>query len=523
MVFLLKRLRSDESRDGVDAGVIPRSSSETVEGLGQSLVKQEFSRVWNELAVGKLKVEERAAARLLAQTLESLYDMNWGTSSHSDFVGRTNFLLGLFNSAWSALSEAIRHAEETNSSINLTFSLLNVFYNRFKDGSPLKFAVSELLIELLISSVDKCRKAFGSDIPKSGSSPFDVLVASLDQFREGLFFDIRFCEVSDTTIYLTGLNNDFVKPFDSLLFEHTYRLFTLSPTLVLSYLLHRNDDKKSLGLWHCLLSEIALQGNLALESMPPLLAATRQSHLPTHLKPKFDELDGLSGALLVKALTGPSGLNELALVRQLLLSSGMYFCSPLKLSSNPSSHIKDHFLSQPGFLALLRSVVEAFTWQVDSALRGDKKHNALSLLNFAPSLDLISAVFAQPPKMLPSLDEFGALLPSIFLFAYLLPLCHGVDDGAHPTFGVARDLWTKWIDLSSVTQKERAVEDIKAQLKTFITDTQVRPLLVVSHFYLDKVRLISPSDQKISFRCCPKTCLGSGPRLSLRYSHRQQS
>lgn len=86
MVFLLKRLRSDESRDGVDAGIIPRSSSETVEGLGQSLVKQEFSRVWNELAVGKLKVEERAAARLLAQTLESLYDMNWGTCSHSDFV-----------------------------------------------------------------------------------------------------------------------------------------------------------------------------------------------------------------------------------------------------------------------------------------------------------------------------------------------------------------------------------------------------------------------------------------------------
>ena len=87
MVFLLKRLRSDESREGVDAGIIPRSSSETVEGLGQRLVKQEFSRIWNELAVGKLKVEERAAARLLAQTLESLYDMNWGMSSHPYFVG----------------------------------------------------------------------------------------------------------------------------------------------------------------------------------------------------------------------------------------------------------------------------------------------------------------------------------------------------------------------------------------------------------------------------------------------------
>jgi hypothetical protein len=220
----------------------------------------------------------------------------------------------------------------------LTFSLLKVFYNRFKDGTPLKFAVSELLTELLILSVDKCRKAFDSGIPKSGSSPFDVLVASLDRFREGLFFDARFSEVSDMTVYLTRLNNDFVKPFDNLLSEHTYKLFMLSPTLVLSYLLHRNDDKKSLGLWHCLLSEIALQGDLALESIPPLLAATRQGHLPTHLKPKFDELDGLSGALLVKALTGPSGSNELALVRQLFLSSGMYFCPPPKLSSNPSSH-----------------------------------------------------------------------------------------------------------------------------------------------------------------------------------------
>lgn len=125
--------------------------------------------------------------------------------------------------------------------------------------------------------------------------------------------------------------------------------------------------------------------------------------------------------------------------------------------------------------------------------------------------------------MLPSLDEFGALLPSIFLFAYLLPLCHGVDDSAHPTFGVARDLWTQWINLSSVTQKEWAVGVIKAQLKAFITDTQVRPLLVVNYVYLDKFRLIPPSDQKISFSCCPKTCLGSGPRLSLRYSHRPQS
>lgn len=148
-----------------------------------SLVKEQFARIWEALASKKLKVEERAAARLLAQTLEGLYAVDQS----------------LLDAAWGVLAKDIKSSVTKEDDASLVSAVLKVFHDRFKkaDGA-LKTNVETLMKEVLQDILEQCEKALNGQVLAEGEqgSGFALLASMLDRFREGLFADRNFANVS---------------------------------------------------------------------------------------------------------------------------------------------------------------------------------------------------------------------------------------------------------------------------------------------------------------------------------------
>lgn len=160
----------------------------------ERLVKDQYNHIWNKLGSGRLKVEERAAARLLSKTMENLEEINYV----------------LMDTAWEAFVDNIRRdggvdevvqqhepgsdqqqqQDETTTSKKLISAVLKVFYDRFKDGTVLKKRVVELVKDVLNKQVEKFH-----GVEQLEGEEFGLLAAMLDQFREGLFFDKAFSTV----------------------------------------------------------------------------------------------------------------------------------------------------------------------------------------------------------------------------------------------------------------------------------------------------------------------------------------
>lgn len=82
MVFLIKRVRSDTQNHGaLLMGTL--STGLDVNEVAKQIVREQMKRVWAELVGKRLKVEQRAAARLTGQTLVSLNEIEEGNSEIS--------------------------------------------------------------------------------------------------------------------------------------------------------------------------------------------------------------------------------------------------------------------------------------------------------------------------------------------------------------------------------------------------------------------------------------------------------
>ena len=195
-------MRSNLSRppdsDQASNAATTSDGSSLLEATGR-LVKDQYNHVWNELGTRRLKVEERAAARLLGKTLEDLGEIDTALMD----VAWEAFVDGVRRSSGggggSGVDEVIRHHEpgseqqrqdETTASKTLISAMLKVFYDRFKDGTVLKERVVKLVKEVLYRQVEGFQSVERLEGEKLG-----LLVSMLDQFREGLFFDQAFSSV----------------------------------------------------------------------------------------------------------------------------------------------------------------------------------------------------------------------------------------------------------------------------------------------------------------------------------------
>ncbi|KAJ3517521.1 hypothetical protein NLJ89_g467 [Agrocybe chaxingu] len=415
MVFLVKRLWNDNEPTHAQAA--------------ETVVREQIARVWEELSSKRLKVEERAAARLLARTLESLFSVEEA----------------LFGAAWETLERVIQESSVKEADAGLVASCLKVLVDRFKEGSVLKEKARRLVKEVLSADVERCEKVLALEGKEDGEEgavkpTFALLVDMLEQFREGLFS-----------------HEGFSSKLDGLLIQHSYRLLKLSPPLLLSYLTHRKDEWKALAVWHSLLSSAAAS---AANSQVPdqkaiksLLDAVHQGRLPKYLKPQCGELDGRVGGILEEALAGPMGSDQLLLVKQLMASS-------------------NYFLSESAVFTFLQIIVATFTSNVGHVIDGKEAQTTA----FEVTVYLIQTVFADILKD----DELTkSLLPDVFLFTYLLPVCAAgdyVDIEVTPAQSSAKSLWEAWLKVASDEQKAEIGEDIKARLRSFVESTSVHPL-----------------------------------------------
>ena len=206
MVFLIKRMRSNHFRgpDPDQASITATASdlggpSFSISEATGRLVKEQYSHVWNELGTRRLKVEERAAARLLGKTMEDLGNID----------------SALMDAAWEAFVDGVRlgsvgvddivrqHAEqrqeqnETTASKTMISTMLKVFYDRFKDGTALRKRVIELVKDVLDGQIERFR-----GVERLEGDKFGLLVSMLSQFREGLFFDVEFSSVRAFSSFL---------------------------------------------------------------------------------------------------------------------------------------------------------------------------------------------------------------------------------------------------------------------------------------------------------------------------------
>lgn len=111
--------------------------------------------------------------------------------------------------------------------------------------------------------------------------------------------------------------------------EHGFLLLTVSPSLLLAYLIHRKHEAQCGRVWHVLLTGMAEHPDKAEHAIQPLLDAAQGAVLHSYLRPSTVGLDALVGGLLEVALT--SDAKRLAFVKQVLEVPGTYFSIPLFL------------------------------------------------------------------------------------------------------------------------------------------------------------------------------------------------
>lgn len=182
IVFLVKRLWNNSARPG--------DISSAAGNVVETIIREQFSLIWEQVSSKKLKVEERAAARLLAQTLESLFA--------TDQV--------LYEVSWDILVMHVKSSTLKENDAHLVSAALKILYDRFKEGTLLKERAEFLLKEVLVAALDKCEQVLATR-QEGETASLALLVGLLDQFREGLFEDdaistVRFSQISACSVRL---------------------------------------------------------------------------------------------------------------------------------------------------------------------------------------------------------------------------------------------------------------------------------------------------------------------------------
>lgn len=194
-VFLIKRMRNDGARFPAGSATLEGASSPVESASGTSLIQSQFSRVWEELASGKLKVEQRAAARLMAQTFEGLYALD----------------PLLLDAAWNILGEALKSSVGKRENPSLVSAVLKVFYDRFrKEDGVLRKHAETLMNDALDLAIEQCEgslSAPGTDVEEVPNAEFALMLSILDRFRDGLFVEGAFCNVRSS--FLHAVNHSF--------------------------------------------------------------------------------------------------------------------------------------------------------------------------------------------------------------------------------------------------------------------------------------------------------------------------
>jgi len=186
-------LDSKKSEDRKVSVLLPSDSMDVGEDA-RSWVREQFGKVWQELKDGRLKVEERIAARLVAQNLDALDKVE------HDFVSGKEDTLGLRDAAWKAVESGLRSVMRTNPVLASAF--LKVLFDHFKKAATAKQAVEDLVFATLNESVQRVTDSLSMENGQPNQEDIKILESMLGQFREALFDDWTCAQVRSAKILI---------------------------------------------------------------------------------------------------------------------------------------------------------------------------------------------------------------------------------------------------------------------------------------------------------------------------------
>lgn len=149
----------------------------------RSLIRSQFGKVWEEIKNGKLKVEERAAARLVARNLDSLQKLD-ATFSED---------MQLRNAAWSTLKIGLQDATKTNPGLITTF--LKVLSDHHSHGIHSGTEIEDFVYGVLTGSMQRVDLLLKEGNVQDSNEDVRFLGCMFDQFRERLFNNKVFSQV----------------------------------------------------------------------------------------------------------------------------------------------------------------------------------------------------------------------------------------------------------------------------------------------------------------------------------------
>ncbi|KAH0834818.1 hypothetical protein J3R83DRAFT_10427 [Lanmaoa asiatica] len=379
--------------------VLIRISLRMLNKDAKKLLASQFSRLWTEFVMKRLRVEEIEAAGILARAAER--------------VGKIGD--ELFDASFDALCSTILDSPLTSDhgTLKLVPTFFHVFTSTFAPdthaGQKARGAVT-IYIRRVIEGLEA---ALGSSdqilIANTAKDPLAALVKLMDTFGPSLFDDGYFSSRTD-----------------AIFVAHSVALLQVSTPGVLAYLSHRSrSSDRSRGqlqtqaFWTVLLGAVASSPTkVALSLLSPLVGAS----LPIHLRGGNAAMDELAERLVSNVIAVGGQGNEEVEVARVLSTPGVkalaicfWFASEISLAPFVSS----------GCLATIASVLsDSVTTFADARVRFAGV--SLTELDEVPDLAEVGPTVGLVKRLADSGYEFtgdlGAeLYTGIFLLGYVIP------------------------------------------------------------------------------------------------------
>jgi hypothetical protein len=111
---------------------------------------------------------------------------------------------------------------------------------------------------------------------------------------------------------------------------------------------------------------------------------------------------------------------------------------------------------------------------------GGEAPRPLSFSTFDADLQLLASVLAGRPEA--AAADARALLPALWVFAYVLPLTVPPEEREADAVGVARNIWLQWREEGEEVARAEVVEEVKRRLGVLVCSTDVCVTYVLTFF-----------------------------------------
>ncbi|KAJ7669444.1 hypothetical protein DFH06DRAFT_1321521 [Mycena polygramma] len=244
---------------------------------------------------------------------------------------------------------------------------------------------------------------------------------------------------------------DVGEALDLLLARRAYALLLTAPPLLLAYLAHCTGKRQE--LWSALLTEVAAHPEAAADALGALVAG---GEAPKAVEGLTAVDPGAESTSTSTSTTGPLDA---------LFAGAPPVPAPLLAQVLQRGEL---FLSPGAWRGALARVVSAFVARVETALVAPAT-DPVPLSAFDADLQLLASVLAGRADAADPL----ALLPAVWVFAYVLPSAVPPEEREADAVGIARNIWLQWNEEGEKGVHTEVVEEVKRRLGVLVCSTDV--------------------------------------------------